>query len=104
MQIIYRKVAKVTFKDEDREFELPVDSFIEYDDDVRITSPFRDTFLKRGWVGDLTYETDGGIDLKDDCSAYAIKETLNNVLLKSVLLTHLDIDSPCSWEYVFLKK
>lgn len=103
MQIIYRQVKKITFEDQDRKFELPIESFTEYDDDIRITSPIRETLLQRGWVGDLTYETDDGIDIREDCDAHKTEETFHNVLLKNVLLT-VDRHSACNWEYVFLKK
>jgi hypothetical protein len=103
MQIIYRHVNKITLRDQDREFELPIESFTEYDDDIRITSSIRETFLQRGWVGDLTYETDDGIDIREDCDAHKTEETFHNVLLKNVLLT-VDRHSACNWEYIILKK
>lgn len=105
MQIIYRSVEKVTLKDKDgKEFELPVESFCEYDDDIRITTPFRRSDVQRGWVGDLTYETTEGIELQNCEKVSSIKETLNNVLLKNILLTVSNHESPCDWEYIFLKK
>ncbi len=104
MQIIYRNVERVILLDKNgNEFELPAESFTEYDDDVRITSPFRSTDLVRGWVGDLIYTTTDGIEMKSGDRAPAVEETLHDVLLKSVLLT-ADRQNACDWEYVFLKK
>ena len=103
MQIIYRQVKKITLKDQDREFELPIESFTEYDDDIRLTSPIRETLLQRGWVGDLTYETDDGIDIRENFDGHQTEETFHNVLLKNVLLS-VRRESTCDWEYVFLKK
>lgn len=103
MQIIYRQVKKITLRDKDREFELPIVSFTEYDDDIRLTSSIRETLLQRGWVGDLTYETDDGIDIRENFDGHKTEETLHNVLLKNVLLSS-GREIPCDWEYVFLKK
>ena len=106
MQIVYKSIESVTLCDKSGNiFKLPVESFIEYDDDIRITSSFRSaSLLFRGWVGDLTYKTTDGIELKSGNKTTAVEETFHDVLLQSILLTMVDYEGLCIWEYVFLKK
>ena len=104
MEAIYRCVNKVTLKNDSGELFLnyPCD-FEENIDEILVRTQIVDPGLKRGWVGDLTYETEAGVDPKDmEINSFGARDTFHDVLLVSMRI--YDTDGCITWEYKFLKK
>lgn len=106
MEVVYDKF-KIAFKNKNNnEIDFKILSFYETDEEIRIITQIRNENLKRGWIGDLTYETFEGWEL-DNCDKIpnqVVTETFKDVLLVRINLNEATYGSPCSWEYRFLKK
>lgn len=106
MEAAYRNVVKVILKNDDKELFLNYPfSFEENVDDIVIKTQVANTNLKRGWIGDLTYETRPGVDVEDgDINSFGVQDTFRDVLLANVRIWDSDVDHVITWEYRFLKK
>jgi hypothetical protein len=106
MEVIYQYVKRVVLKNDDGELFLnEAVAFEENIDEILVRTQVVNTDLKRGWIGDLTYETSVGKDVKDeriDCGV--ARDTFHDVLLANVRIWMCDTDGVITWEYRFLKK
>ena len=105
MQLAYRNIDKVTLINSDRgEIVLPYITFFSISEDrIIVETEMRNTELKRGWVGDLCYETTVGVKVTGEETASTYKDCFNDVILISVNATG-DPSCAVNWEYCFLKK
>ena len=106
MEVVYERMDRVTLKNDNGELSLNhLLAFEDNIDEIVVRTQIVDDKLKRGWIGDLTYTTSPGIDIKDgDISGFGVKDTFYDVLLASVKIWMCDEDSAITWEYRFLKK
>ena len=106
METVYRYVNKVVLKNDSDELFLNYPcAFEERIDEILVRTQVVNTKLKRGWIGNLTYETSPGKDIKDgEINDFGVKDTFHDVLLASVRIWDSDVDSVITWEYKFLKK
>lgn len=106
MEVAYRYVNKVTLKNDSGELFLNYPcSFEENTDEILVRTQIVNTELKRGWIGNLTYVTSPGKDIKDERIDYDdARDTFYDVLLTSVRIWMSDTDGVITWEYKFLKK
>lgn len=106
MEAIYKCVNKVTLKNDSGELFLNYPcAFEDNIDEILVRTPIVDTGLKRGWIGDLTYETEAGVNPKDmEINSFGTRDTFHDVLLASVKIWMCDEDGAITWEYRFLKK
>lgn len=95
---------KVICKDDKNEYELLYPKFNESDTEIKIETPCYNDDLHRGWIGDLSYKTDYGRDIKDCNYVHDIikTETYQDMLLSKINI--VNNDGNIDWEYVFLKK
>lgn len=106
MQVVYEGFNKIILIDGDKkETIFPyVISFDVYDDKIIVNTEIKNTEIKRGWIGDLWYETTEEIEVttgKDTGLTY--KDCFKDVILISVNPT-VDSSNVVAWEYCFLKK
>ncbi len=106
MKVVYEYVKRVILKNDDGELYLnEAYAFEENIDEILVRTQVVNTDLKRGWIGDLTYETSPGRDIQDDRIDYdGARDTFHDVLLASVRIWMCDTDGVITWEYRFLKK
>ena len=105
MQLVYRNIDKVTLINSDRgEIVLPYITFFSISEDrITVETDIKNTELKRGWVGDLRYETTPGVKVTGEETGSTYKDCFNDVILISVNATG-DPSCAVNWEYCFLKK
>ena len=104
METVYRSINKVILKNDDRELVLDyLEEFEENIDEILVRTLIVDPNLKRGWIGDLTYETEAGVNPQDmEINSFGARNTFHDVLLAHVRIC--DTDGCITWEYRFLKK
>ena len=81
---------------------LQITDFTETEHDITIITPYPNEFLKRGWVGNLTYVPMDCRNLSDGSKNETFTHTHNDVLLKNVSIVNYNGGCP-DWKYVFLK-
>ena len=84
--------------------ELKVCDFIDTMDEIEITTPVYNDELKRGWIGNLSFQTCCTFDFVDCNDAEPVRDGYNDVLLASVRIWGADPESGVTWKYRFLKK
>lgn len=102
-QIIHNGLT-IFCKDENNIYEIK--ECVGYDeniDEIKIRTMVKNTELKRGWTGDLSYKTYDNIDLFDNYNDSFAEDTYKDVLLRSVNIWSME-DGFITWEYTFLKK
>lgn len=106
MEMVYQYINKVVLKNDDGELALNhLDAFEENIDEILVRTSVVNTDLKRGWIGNLTYETKPGVEITDPTIEHAVAQnTFHDVLLAGVRVWDADRDSVMIWEYRFLKK
>ena len=104
METVYRCIDKIYLKNDNGEFVLNCfDAFDENIDEILIRTAIVYPNLKRGWIGDLTYVTEAGLNPKDmEINSFGARDTFYDVLLANVKIW--DTDGCITWEYRFLKK
>jgi hypothetical protein len=106
MEVVYRCMDRIILKNDNGELSLNhLFAFEDNIDEILVRTQIVDDKLKRGWIGDLTYETSPAVDIKDgEINGFGAKDTFHDVLLASVKIWDSDVDSTITWEYRFLKK
>ena len=84
--------------------ELKVLNFTETMDEIEITTQVYNDALKRGWIGNLSFQTYRTADLVSCHDAEPVRDGYNDVLLASVRIWDADPESGVIWKYKFLKK
>lgn len=84
--------------------ELKVTNFVETMDEIEITTSVYNDALKRGWIGDLSFQTYRTVDLANCQDTKPIRDSHNDVLLASVRVWDVDPEGGVIWKYRFLKK
>ena len=106
MKVAYSNLPCVTLKDKSgKTFDIWANSYYELGDEINIKTSFRENEIKRGWIGDLSYQTTHGYgtdgEKVDDTE---VTDTYTDVLLTSVSIYEAEFNAPIIWEYKFLKK
>lgn len=106
METIYKYVHRVILKNNDEELFLNYPcAFEENTDEILVRTQIVNTNLRRGWIGDLTYDTKPGLDPQDgEINSFGAQGTFRDVLLASVKIWMCDDEGVITWEYRFLKK
>ena len=106
MEVVYEYVKRVILKNNNGELFLNFPcSFEENVDEILVRTQVVNTDLKRGWIGNLTYETKAGQDVQDDrIDCGVAQDTFYDVLLASVRIWESDTEGCITFEYRFLKK
>lgn len=106
MEVVYEYVKRVVLKNDNGELFLNFPcAFEENVDEILVRTQVVNTDLKRGWIGDLTYETSPGKDIRDDRIDYdGARDIFHDVLLASVRIWESDVEGCITFEYRFLKK
>lgn len=84
--------------------ELKVVNFIDTMDEIEVTTPMYNDVLKRGWIGNLSFQTYRTFDFVSCHEAEPVRDGYNDVLLASVRIWDTDLESGVTWKYRFLKK
>ena len=84
--------------------ELKVITFIDTMDEIEVTTPVYNDALKRGWIGDLSFQTYRTVDFVSCHDAEPVRDGYKDVLLASVRVWDADPESGVVWKYRFLKK
>lgn len=106
MEVVYRHMDRIILKNDNGELSLnhPL-AFEDNIDEILVRTQIVNDKLKRGWIGDLTYDTSPAVDIKDgEISGFGAKDTFHDVLLASVKIWMCDEDDVITFEYRFLKK
>lgn len=103
--IVYDKVRKVCFQKDNMSAELNyIEEFEDYCDQITIKSVVKIDSVYRGWLGDITYWADDGVDVKDYDK---VNLTSDPCCVKDALCARVNVmndsEAPVRWEYVFLK-
>lgn len=106
MEVVYKCMDRIILKNDNGELFLnhPL-AFEDNMDEILVRTQIVENKLKRGWIGDLTYDTSPAIDIKDgEIGGFGMKNTFHDVLLANVKVWMCDEDSCITFEYRFLKK
>ena len=106
MEVVYKQIEKIILKNDNGALSLNhICAFEDNIDEILIRTQVVEANLKRGWIGDLTYDTTPGLDIKDgEIGNFGARDTFYDVLLASVKIWMCDEDNVITWEYRFLKK
>lgn len=83
---------------------LNVVDFTETMDEIEITTPVYNDALKRGWIGDLTFQTYKTLELVSCDDATPVRDSHSDVLLASIRVWDANPEGGVIWKYRFLKK
>jgi len=105
MAVVYQYIGNVSLKNETDYYEAPyITSFNDYGDEIIVESCTPIEGVKRGWVGDLYYQSMRAYEV---CSGEEIPNKIMALCLKDVLLARFaassDSGNPVVWRYTFLK-
>ena len=103
MQICSNFLKVLCEDDKGNRFEIPCLDYEENYDEIKVRTQFNTTDLKRGWIGNLFYQTQNNKCLEtgsnvDECAEHFYI----NVLLAKVNIW--SSDDVITWQYTFLKE
>lgn len=101
----YDYISRVILKNDNSEYVFKyLTDFNEYEHEILVKTGVPIEGLKRGWVGDLFYETSDAINIHtgDKVKGHTFHAGFKNVLLARFLVTS-DSNRAVEWEYTFLK-
>ena len=103
MQICSNYLKVICEDDDGERFEIPCLDYEENYDEIKVRTQFNTTDLKRGWIGNLFYQTQNNKCLEtgsnvDECAEHFYI----NVLLAKVNIW--SSDDVITWQYTFLKE
>ena len=103
MQICSNFLKVLCEDDKGNRFEIPCLDYEENYDEIKVRTQFNTTDLKRGWIGNLFYQTQNNKCLEtgsnvDECAEHFYI----NVLLAKVNIWASD--DVITWQYTFLKE
>lgn len=106
MEKIYEGLVHIVLTDKNgKEFTLKPQSFEEMGDELIVRTHIKNEDFQRGWIGDLKYILNSGIDFaKGEYTDGTEEDTFKDVLLTKVRIWSCEIREAVIWEYVFLKK
>ena len=106
MKVVYSELPCVTLTSKDgKTYDMWMQSYEEVCDEIRIRTSCREREIKRGWIGNLSYNATRAFDMKgDDVDDASVADEYSDVLLAKLYIYESEIDQPIVWEYVFLKK
>lgn len=106
MKAIYIDLPCITLKDKSgKTFDLWLNSYNETSDEIYLRTSFRESEVKRGWIGDLSYQTAEGCDMYgEQIDGSEVLDTYVDVLLASISVYEATPGEPIIFEYRFLKK
>lgn len=85
-------------------YDLKIVDFYEDLDEINIKTSVCHTGLKRGWIGDLCFETHGTRELYGFGDVEPIRDVRRNVLLARVDIHSAAPGEPVVFNYKFLKE
>lgn len=102
--IIYRGINNVILSNGENSIDIGcLYGFEDYSNEIIVVSGESIDSLNRGWVGDLLYQTHGGIDAKTgDRVNHVSYRGFKDVLLARINVSS-EVDEPIKWTYTFLK-
>ena len=105
MEVVYERINRILLKNDNGELSLGhIYDFEDNRDEILIRTQVDELNLKRGWIGDLTYDTTPGLGVEDEeIWSFGARDTFRDVLLASVKVWSTD-NGIITWEYRFLKK
>lgn len=103
MQICSNFLKVLCEDDKGNRFEIPCLDYEENYDEIKVRTQFNTTDLKRGWIGNLFYQTQNNKCLETGSNVDECAEHLYiNVLLAKVNIW--SSDDVITWQYTFLKE
>lgn len=85
-------------------YSLKVLDFTETKDEIEIITQVYNNALKRGWIGNLSFQTHNTIDIVSCHDTDPMRDSYDDVLLASVGILSAEPDGAVIWKYRFLKK
>jgi hypothetical protein len=105
MNLVYDRTPLIVVDDgKGNTYKLNATSYCEYGDEIIVETYLRDTDLERGWVGNLTYRYQHGInpDTAKCMENTDYEKTYYDVLLRRVEIESSGLSEVTSWKYIFL--
>ena len=103
MQICSNYLKVLCEDNKGNQVEIPCLDYEEICDEIKIKTQFNTTDLKRGWVGNLFYQTGNNKSLESgDYVDVNIERFYSNVLLARIDVW--STDEVVTWQYTFLKE
>lgn len=103
MQICSNYLKVLCEDDSGKRFEIPCLDYEESYDEIKVRTQFNTTDLKRGWIGNLFYQTQNNKSIETGGNVDEVAERCYiNVLLAKVNIW--SSDDVVTWQYTFLKE